>query len=226
MRPPTPRAEFSECSRMPAKPDVSDDDLERWSGALAPGFAIEDALVEASLGEVRAAGGRILRSRLEKVALTGARLRSLALTDVFARGLEASGGDWGSAALRRVEFEGARLSGLQLVQAEAEDAVFRDCRLELATFRGAKLRDVVFERCALDDADFGAAELRAVRFVDCRLVRADFSGARLTRVDMRGSELDPIGDVAGLRGAIIDSIQLAGLAPLLARAAGISVADD
>lgn len=211
---------------MPTTPDVIDAELEPWAGELAAGFVIEDALVRGEFTGVRAAGGRVLRSRLDKVALTGSRLRSLALTDVIAGGLEASGGDWASATLRRVVVEGGRLAGLQLTEAEAEGVVFRDCRLELATFRGAKLRDVAFERCELTDADFGHAELRAVRFDDCRLVRADFSGARLTRVDLRGSDLDPAGDVGGLRGAIIDSIQLAGLAPLLARAAGITVDDE
>jgi uncharacterized protein YjbI with pentapeptide repeats len=139
---------------------------------------------------------------------------------------EASGGDWAGARLRRVVFEGGRLAGLQLVEAEADDVVFRDCRLELATLRGTRVRNAVFERCVLDDADFGEAKLQAVRFEACRLVRADFSGAVLTRVDLRGSELDPVGDVNGLRGAIIDSIQLAGLAPLLARATGLTVSDD
>ena len=45
-------------------------------------------------------------------------------------------------------------------------------------------------------------------------------------MDLRGSELEPVGDVDGLRGATIDSVQLAGLAPLLARAAGILVDND
>jgi fluoroquinolone resistance protein len=211
---------------MPAKPDLPDDGLSPWAGeALSSGFEIEDMLVSGSFQEARAAGGRILRSRLERVALTGARLRSLVLTDVLASGLEASGGDWTGGRLRRVEFAGGRLAGLQLVEADVEDVVFRDCRLELATFRGSKLRNAVFERCVLDEADFFASTLQAVRFDRCRLVRTDFSGATLKRVDLRGSELDPAGDVNGLRGAIVDSIQLAGLAPLLARAAGITVDD-
>ena len=212
---------------MLAKPDVLDDeDLDPWSGRFDAGFVIEDARVTGTFEEVRAAGGQILRSRLDRVGLTGARLRSLVLTDVLASGLEASGADWSGAALRRVELSGARLGGLQFVEASASDVVFRDCRLELATWRGAKLRDVVFDGCILDDADFYGAQLQAVRFEDCRLLRADFSSARLARVDLRGSELEPVGDVGGLRGATIDSVQLAGLAPLLARAAGIKIDDD
>ena len=212
---------------MPATPDVLDDgDLEPWSGALEGAFVIEDALVSGRFEQVRAAGGRIMRSRLDRVGLTSARLRSLSLTDVAAVALEASGADWSGATLRRVEITGSRLGGLQLVEAAAEQVLFRDCRLELATLRGARLRNVRFERCLLDDTDFLGATLQAVGFEACRLLRADFTSATLTRVDLRGSDLDPAGDVNGLRGATIDSVQLAGLAPLLARAAGIKVEDD
>ena len=67
---------------MPAKPDVIDDELEPWvAEPLGGSFEIEDALVEGDLAHLRAAGGRIARSRLERTALTGSRLRSLALVD-------------------------------------------------------------------------------------------------------------------------------------------------
>ena len=79
----------------------------------------------------------------------------------------------------------------------------------------------------LDEADFlGRARCATCASTGCQLLRADFSQAALTRVDLRGSELEPVGDVGGLRGATIDAVQLAGLAPLLARAAGILVDDD
>jgi uncharacterized protein YjbI with pentapeptide repeats len=78
----------------------------------------------------------------------------------------------------------------------------------------------------LDEADFTGATLRDVRFETCQILGADFSQATLTRVDLRGCELEPVGDVNGLRGATVDAVQLAGLAPLLARAAGILVDTD
>jgi fluoroquinolone resistance protein len=212
---------------VPAKPDVIDSELEPWlAEPLGGSFEIEDARVEGDLANVRAAGGRIARSRLERTALTGSRLRSLALVDVVANGIEASAGDWTGGRLNRVVFDGCRMSGLILGQLEADDVIFRGCQLKLANFGYAKLRHVVFEDCVLDEADFGGATLRDVRFAGCQLLRADFSRAALTRVDLRGSELEPVGDVGGLRGAIIDQVQLAGLAPLLARAAGILVDDD
>ena len=118
------------------------------------------------------------------------------------------------------------MTGLILGQVEADDVVFRNCQLKLANFGYSKLRHVGFENCVLDEADFTGATLRDVRFTGCQLVRADFSQAALTRVDLRGSELEPVGDVGGLRGATIDPVQLAGLAPLLARAAGILIDND
>jgi len=211
---------------MPARPDVIDADLEPFTGELTSQFDLEDVLVSGDFAEVRAAGGRFMRSRLDRAVLTGSRLRSVALIDVVAGGCELSGADWTSARMRRVVFEGSRMAGALLADAELDDVVFRNCKLTLASFNSAKLRDVVFEGCELDEAFLGRGTMRAVRFVDCRLRRADFSGASLARVDLRGSELDPAGDVSGLRGAIIDGVQLAGLAGHLARAAGITVADD
>ena len=55
---------------------------------------------------------------------------------------------------------------------------------------------------------------------------ADFEQARLKAADFRSSRLeDPRGDLSGLRGAIVDSIQLSALAPLLAQRLGIEVDD-
>jgi uncharacterized protein YjbI with pentapeptide repeats len=211
---------------MPARPDVIDEDLQPFTGELTSQFDLEDVLVSGDFAEVRAAGGRFMRSRLDRAVLTGSRLRSVALIDVVASGCELSGADWTSARMRRVVFEGSRMAGALLADAELEDVVFRNCKLTLASLNSARLREVVFEGCELDEAFLGRGTMRAVRFEDCRLRRADFSGAALARVDLRGSELDPAGDVSGLRGAIIDGVQLAGLAGHLARAAGITVADD
>jgi uncharacterized protein YjbI with pentapeptide repeats len=210
---------------MPARPDVIDEDLEPFAGELTSRFDIEDARVTGDFTQARAAGGRFMRSRLERAVLTGSRLRSVALIDVVGSGCELSGADWTSARLQRVVFEGSRMAGTLFAGAELDDVVFRGCKLTLASFNSARLRDVVFEDCELDEAFLGRGEMRAVRFAGCRLRRADFSGATLARVDLRGSDLDPAGDVTGLRGAIIDGVQLAGIAGHLAGALGIKVDD-
>jgi fluoroquinolone resistance protein len=103
--------------------------------------------------------------------------------------------------------------------------VLRDCKLDLANLRRATFRRATFEDCVLDDADLGGAALRETRFAGCGLRRVALDDARMNGVDLRGSALVPDGDVLALRGAIIDSLQLVELGPLLARGLGIEVRD-
>ena len=124
---------------MPVRPDLIDDELAPWDGTLESQFEIEDALVTGDFAEARAAGGRFMRSRLDRAVLTGSRLRSVALIDVVASGCEASGADWTSARMRRVVFEGSRMAGLLLAGAELDDVVFRNCKLTLASLNSARL---------------------------------------------------------------------------------------
>jgi uncharacterized protein YjbI with pentapeptide repeats len=209
------------------QPDVADEELEPWTAEpLGSGFVIEDARVaDADWGEVRAAGGRVLRSRLDGVRCGAARMRSLRLVDVIVRDADLSNADWGSAALHRVVFERCRMTGFNGSGLEAESVVLRECGLDLANLRGASLRAVAFDDCGLDDADLSGATLREVRFEHSRLRRVMIDGLRLQRVDFRGSQLDPDGDITALRGAIVDSLQIVELGPLLARGLGITVRD-
>jgi fluoroquinolone resistance protein len=210
---------------MTDRPDVVDEYLEPWEPVpLGGGFVIEDALVrEADFGGVAAAGGAVKRSRLAGVKFAGTRMRSLRLVDVIVSDADLSNADWGAAELSRVVFERCRMTGFGGAELKAENVVFRECALELSNLRGVALRGVTFEDCGLDDADFGSAVLREVRFERSHLRRVLIDGLRLTRVDFRGSRLEPDGDVSALRGAIIDSLQLVELGPLLAAGLGISV---
>ena len=213
---------------MRERPDVSDEDLEPWDGSpLAGGFEIEDALVSETVWEgVSAAGGRVLRSRLNGVRASGSRMRSVRLVDTIVSDADLSNADWGAAELRRVVFERCRMTGFGAAGVKGEDVVLRGCALQLANLRGCELRGVDFVDCELDDADLSGASLRDVRFESSRLRRVLIDGLRLQRVDFRGSALDPDGDVAGLRGAVIDSLQLVELGPLLARGLGLVVRDS
>ena len=142
---------------------------------------------------------------------------------MVAREGDLANADWTGARLRRVVFERVRMTGITLAEIEAEEVVFRGCRLDLASFRAAAVARVAFEDCVLAEADFYGATLRQVRFAGSQMRRVDFEQAQLSSVDLRSSEFDePRGE---LRGAIIDSVQLAGLAPLLASRLGIKVDD-
>ena len=209
----------------PEAPDIEETELEPWTATeLATGFVVEDARLDGvELGAVRAAGGQLVRSALVGVSVPGARLRSLALRDVVVREGDFANADLTGARFRRVAFERVRMTGVTLAELEAEDVVFRGCRLDLASFRAAVVARVAFEDCVLDEADFYGATLRLVRFAGCQLRRLELEQAQLSSVDLRTSDLeDPRGE---LRGTIIDSVQLAGIAPLLAARLGIKVDD-
>jgi uncharacterized protein YjbI with pentapeptide repeats len=212
-----------------AEPEIDDERLADWADAgLARGFAIEDARIGRvdGLAGLDATGGRIGHSRLAGTALTGSRLRSLSLIDATLTGVDAANADWTGARLRRVVFERCRMTGFAAAELDAEDVEFRGCKLDLASFRAARLRQVSFLDCVLDEADLAGAQLIDARFAGSQIARAELGGVRLTRVDLRGARLEePRGDVTALRGAIIDPVQLVGLAGVLAAGLGIVVAD-
>jgi uncharacterized protein YjbI with pentapeptide repeats len=208
-------------------PDLDSDHLESVElETLAPRFALEDARVaSASLAEADAVSVHLKRVRLEDVDLTGSKLRSVELVDLAAERIDAANGDWGGAQIRRALFGEARLTGLSLAEARIEEVRFRSCKLDYANFRHSEIARVSFEDCVLDHADFQGARIEATLFSGCRLVGTDFSRAALARVDLRGSELAPVGPASSLRGAIIDPLQLIELARPLAQEVGITVED-
>jgi uncharacterized protein YjbI with pentapeptide repeats len=157
-------------------------------------------------------------------SLDGAKLRGLRLVDVRGERLSATSGDWRGASLLRVELREARLTGLDLGEAKLREARFVGCKLDYANFRFAAIEYVSFEDCVLGRADFQGARLDSVRFDGCQLGEADFTKATLQRVDFRGSDLTGLaGSLLGLRGAIVDSLQLIDLSPQLAAELGIRV---
>ncbi len=163
-----------------------------WSGTLAGGFVLEDALVTGAFEELRAAGGRILRSRLDRVGLTGV-AAALARADRRDRGRRsrrpaATGRARRCGASRSTA---ARLGGLQLDRGHG-----RGRRLPRLPARAGhasaarKLRNVAFERCILDEADFVAASAagRALRRLPAaarRLLRPRAHARRPARLRAR-----------------------------------------
>src|SRR4051812_48645701 len=95
-----------------------DDDVEEFdAGGLGPGATVE-------------------RARLRDVDLMGARLRGLRLLDVAIERGNLANTAAPELAVRRAEIAGARMTGAQWSGGSITDAVFRDCRIDLATFAG------------------------------------------------------------------------------------------
>jgi uncharacterized protein YjbI with pentapeptide repeats len=125
--------------------------------------------------------------------------------------------------LRRVTISGARLTGVQWTRGSITDVVFRDCRIDLATFAGTTFERVVFEGCLLAQAELREALLRSVRFEHCDLTEADLTGLRIDRCELRSCTLDGLAGAERLRGAAMPWADLVGHAGLLAAALGIRV---
>jgi uncharacterized protein YjbI with pentapeptide repeats len=208
-------------------PELALDELESIDLAgLVSRFELEDVRVSSvSFPNLDAGSGRLARAQLVDVDLGESKLRGVELVDVIAERLNATNGDWGGAQLRRSLFSDARLTGLGLAEARIEHVRFKLCKLDYANFRHCEIEHVSFEDCVLTGADFQGAKIKETVFSGCQLLEADFTKAELSRVDMRGSGLALAGSVLGLRGAIIDPLQLMELARTLAHELGITVED-
>ena len=90
----------------------------------------------------------------------------------------------------RVIMEDSRLSGIDVTSSILVDAIFKNCRINDASFRAAKLKRVVFDECDLMDASFQSGDLEKVVFRSCNLSQTDFSNAKFKDIDIKGSRLN------------------------------------
>jgi uncharacterized protein YjbI with pentapeptide repeats len=128
--------------------------------------------------------------------------------------------------LRQVKMTGARLTGVQWTRGSIADVVFRDCRIDLATFAGTTFDRVRFEGCILTQTEFRETLLRSVRFEHCDLTEADLTGLRIKDCELRSCTLDGVAGAERLRGAAMPWGDILGHAGLFAAALGIRVLDD
>jgi uncharacterized protein YjbI with pentapeptide repeats len=166
------------------------------------------------------------QARLVDADLAGARLKGLRLVDVVIERGNLANLVAPEPLLRRVTVMGARLTGVQWTRGSISDVVFRDCRIDLATFAGTTFERVTFEGCMLAQAEFREALLRSVRFDHCDLTEADLTGMRIDRCELRSCTLDALAGAERLRGAAMPWGDIVGHAALFADALGIRVLDQ
>jgi uncharacterized protein YjbI with pentapeptide repeats len=191
----------------------------------------DETLSSASIGDeditgVKARNFTANEAHFEKVNFTQAKLDKTGLSDIELLNCDLIATALPESSWRRILIDSCRCSGVQLQTSTLRDVTFTDCKLNLANFRFSKLKNVRFKNCVLDEADFYSAELENVDFQNCNMDRTEFSSSRLKHVDLRSSEIVSITGIGNLSGAIIDSMQLITLAPLLASELKITVKDD
>ena len=163
------------------------------------------------------------QARVVDADLSGTKLKGLKLIDVVIERGNLANLVAPEPTLRRVTVTGARLTGVQWTRGSITDVVFRDCRIDLATFAGTTFERVAFDGCMLAQAEFREALLRSVRFDHCDLTEADLTGLRINGCELRSCTLDGLAGAERLRGAAMPWADLVGHAWLLAAALGIRV---
>ncbi|MCW3012717.1 MAG: pentapeptide repeat protein [Solirubrobacterales bacterium] len=125
--------------------------------------------------------------------------------------------------LQRCSFSRCRMTGFQVPEGALADVHFVECRVDLAALRYATLTRVRFERCDLRELDLTEARLQDVLFEGCNLQLAEFGGARSSRLELRDCEVDGLGGIDGLRGAVVSWPDAMGLLGSFVAAAGLVV---
>jgi len=200
-------------------------ELIRFDGDLEPDEDYEGVrFAEATFDEAAAGGCHFLDCEFAGVSFGGGQLRKSRFTDVTLREVRFVATDLAETSWQDTALTGCALAGVQAFSAALRRVVFRDSKLDSVNLRQATVTDVAFEDCVLRDTDFGGATLRRVSFAGCTFTGADFTKADCTEVDLRGAQLGITAGYESLRGVTIDSVQLVGLAPYLARHLGITVA--
>jgi uncharacterized protein YjbI with pentapeptide repeats len=170
-----------------------------------------------------ATGLEVEQSRLTKVRLGGVQLSKGTFLDCELRQCDLANLHADGCGLRRVELVDCRGTGLIYIDGGVRDVTFRDCRLDLSTWRATKFTKAAFIGCDLRGADFMGADLRGVLFQDCDLTAAQMSNAKLAGARFANCDLVGLGGVASLAGATVQADDLAALTELLAKALGITV---
>lgn len=165
------------------------------------------------LDEISATSLKLSSAKLSKFEISDCRFKNCQLT-----GTKLIDSNW-----LRVEVIGSRCSGLDLAGAHLSDAIFKDCKLDLANFRWAEFKRVKFQDCELREADFGGAKFYDVSFTNCNIEQVDFSQAKLTNVDLQTSALIDLKGVLSLKGAMLSRDQLIQISGALAAEAGIII---
>jgi uncharacterized protein YjbI with pentapeptide repeats len=165
----------------------------------------------------------IKESVLDGVDLRAKRLIGLTCTDVRFEECDLAGAVLDEARLTRVAFVRCRMTGTVLSGAALQDVQLTDCTAGMLALRMTSATYLSIADSSLVEADFYQASLELSRITGTDLSSADFTGARVPELELTGSTLHGIVGASGLRGAVITSEQLFGVAAALATELGITV---
>lgn len=172
-----------------------------------------------------AEGRTFLECTLVDCDLTDAALHSTRWSDCVWDRVQGVGVALPDATLQEVTIEQSRLAAVSAWGSHWRGVTVRGGKVDFLNLRGATLRDVTFEDCVVIELDLQEATVEGLRFPGCTLIEPEFGRGRYRQLDLRGAQLRGPRGAAGLRGALVTSLQLLDLAAPLALEAGIEVTD-
>lgn len=168
---------------------------------------------------------------LEDVTLTGERFVGMELdrpqlVNLTVDSCDLSGVVMSSYAARRAKVMRTRIRDCVWAGGIMQDCGFEDCPSERWSLRFSTLQRVAFTDCAFVAGDFYGVTFDKVTFERCDLSGAHFDNATVKELTLRSCTLLGVTGAMSLRGASVDLDDLAGLAPSLAREAGLRFNTD
>ena len=153
---------------------------------------------------------------LRRILMNNTVFRTLSLKDVSMSGCDLASASWPSSFWDRVDVQSGRMTGLDLSGGRLQNVIFKDCKIDLASFRFMKGKAIRFEDCSLREADFQGSDLRGCAFRGCDLRQAQMSQTKLEGVDLRDSKIEGLKvEHDNLKNVTVDVIQAAYLSGLL-----------
>lgn len=192
-------------------------DVDAFFGELRS-ISLQGATLARSAGPLLIDGARISRTDLSE-----SRFIRASLGDVVFSDCNLANARWSEAALTRVSFEECQMTGFDVNSSALLEVQFLRCKLSLSSFRYLSNARALFVDCEMDGTDFQGVDLRQCLFERCILTGSLFNEAKAHGLDLRGSSVADLQGIGGLRGALIDQLQLLDLAEALASNAGLVV---
>lgn len=153
--------------------------------------------------------------------VVGVELDRAQVTDATLDGCDLSGVVLSAYAVRRAKVLRTRIRDCILGGGIVQDTEITDCPTERLSLRFSTLQRVTFTDCSLVGADFYGAVFDKVVIDRCDLSGAHFDGATVKDLTMTSCTLLGVTGALSLKGAVVDLDDLPGLAPSLAREAGL-----
>ncbi len=169
------------------------------------------------------AGASFMECVLDGLTLTDTGLRGSRFVDTrisasFATSLVAARSTW-----RRVHVDGPRWGSAELFDAGLESVTIRGGKIDFLNLRGAKLTDVLIEDAQITELDLAGFTGTRVAVRNCRIGTLDLTRATCVDVDLRDTSFSRVIGIEGMRGTILNDVQLAEFAPVMAALLGIRI---